>query len=181
MPTTEPPVRGNPLALVAAVALLAGAASLLAADAGDDTTSAPSATAVAAPVADADTTTGQPTSVAARPATTPDATTAGATAEGPVAPGSTTAATMTEFAFDLPDTFAAGTHTFEVTNAGVAPHEFALGAVGDHHGHLAQTTQMAGGATETLTVDLEPGTYEIGCHVPGHYEAGMSFTITVVP
>jgi uncharacterized cupredoxin-like copper-binding protein len=96
-----------------------------------------------------------------------------------VAADSTTVVRMTEFAFDMPATYAAGTHTFEVVNDGVAPHEFALGAVGDHHSHVGQTEWLDGGATERLTVDLEPGTYEVGCHVPGHYEAGMKTTITV--
>jgi len=91
----------------------------------------------------------------------------------------TTVVRMDEFSFDMPLTFTAGTITFEVINEGVAPHEFALGAVGDHHSHIAQTEWMDGGTTALLTVDLEPGSYEVGCHVPRHYEAGMKATITV--
>jgi uncharacterized cupredoxin-like copper-binding protein len=36
------------------------------------------------------------------------------------------------------------------------------------------------GKTEELTTRFDDaGTYEIGCHEPGHYAAGMKITITV--
>lgn len=104
---------------------------------------------------------------------------AGTDASGPTEADATTVVRMNEFSFDMPTTYRAGRHTFEVVNDGAAPHEFALGAVGDHHSHVGQTEWLDGGETATLTVDLEPGTYEVGCHVPGHYEAGMKATITV--
>ena len=103
---------------------------------------------------------------------------AGGTTAAP-ADADATIVRMNEFSFDMPLTYKAGTITFEVINEGVAPHEFALGAVGDHHSHIGQTEWMDGGTTTLLTVDLEPGSYEVGCHVPGHYEAGMKATITV--
>ena len=103
-----------------------------------------------------------------------------ADATGTVEAGTTTLVRMHDFSFDLPAVYAAGVHTFEVVNEGQAPHEFALGAVGDHHTHVGQTEWLDAGGTQTLTVELEPGTYEVGCHVPGHYEAGMAATITVV-
>ncbi len=36
------------------------------------------------------------------------------------------------------------------------------------------------GATKTIQATLAPGVYELGCFVPGHYEAGMKAALTVV-
>jgi len=38
-------------------------------------------------------------------------------------------------------------------------------------------TKLAG--TVTFTVDLEAGTYQLVCNLPGHYEAGMHTVFTV--
>lgn len=87
---------------------------------------------------------------------------------------------MTEFAFELAETTVpAGEVTFSIRNEGVAPHQFAIDVVGEHDDHLGDTGVVEAGGTVELSVDLEPGTYEIGCHIPGHYEAGMRTTITV--
>jgi uncharacterized cupredoxin-like copper-binding protein len=85
------------------------------------------------------------------------------------------------------------TIAFTVTNTGSLPHEFVIGnshvqeehAAGmtgsdSHHdlGHNAM--ELAPGETRTLIYVFDtPGTLLIGCHVPGHYEAGMRATITV--
>jgi uncharacterized cupredoxin-like copper-binding protein len=37
----------------------------------------------------------------------------------------------------------------------------------------------AGGAARLVHTFDQPGTLEYGCHVPGHYAAGMLGTITV--
>ena len=85
--------------------------------------------------------------------------------------------------------------TFVVTNAGVLPHEFVVGdeAVQQEH---ETTMQGMGSMThdEPNAIGLEPGeTKELtmtfselgetlaGCHIPGHYPAGMWATITVTP
>ncbi len=85
--------------------------------------------------------------------------------------------------------------TFVVTNAGVLPHEFVVGdeAVQEEH---ETTMQVMGsmthdepnaiglepGETKELTMTFsEPGETLAGCHIPGHYPAGMWVTITVTP
>ncbi|MEN9644228.1 MAG: hypothetical protein RL238_897 [Actinomycetota bacterium] len=88
---------------------------------------------------------------------------------------------------------------FDFTNVGKIPHDAFIGdaeaqaehgaemaamaADGggmDHHSmdEPAVTVQPGESASLTYTFDT-PGTYEIGCHQPGHYEAGMKMTITV--
>lgn len=87
---------------------------------------------------------------------------------------------MTEFAY-APQTLelAAGTYTFEITNDGQVPHEWALAQAGEHHGHGASTRQLASGESQELTVDLAPGEYRYMCHIEGHLEAGMEGTLVV--
>jgi Cu+-exporting ATPase len=86
------------------------------------------------------------------------------------------------------------TIAFEISNPGVLPHEFYLGTVAEQQAH---EREMAGGAhmhAEPGQVDVpagkpvrlvytfdHPGVLEYGCHVPGHYPAGMRGTITVTP
>jgi uncharacterized cupredoxin-like copper-binding protein len=83
--------------------------------------------------------------------------------------------------------------TFVVTNVGAVPHEF---VVGDEAAQQAHETTMQGqatmdhddataiglapGETKELTLTFaEPGELLAGCHIPGHYPAGMRAVITV--
>lgn len=85
--------------------------------------------------------------------------------------------------------------TFVVTNVGQIPHEFTLGdaQVQDEHeqemmssgGHMGHdddnAISLAPGQTKELTYTFEmPGMSLAGCHVPGHYPAGMKASITIV-
>ena len=91
--------------------------------------------------------------------------------------------------------------TFAVTNAGKIPHEFTLGdratqldhehqmqlmpAMGGHvHTHGAAgggTLTVPPGETRSLTWTFdEPGLVLYGCHVLGHWAAGMKGTIVVL-
>ena len=93
--------------------------------------------------------------------------------------------------------------TFAVTNAGKLPHEFTLGDRGTQLDHERQMQEMAptgvhvhdhthdsaGGGTLTvppgetrrLTWTFEePGLVLYGCHVLGHWAAGMKGTIVVL-
>ena len=93
--------------------------------------------------------------------------------------------------------------TFEFTNDGTVDHEAILGSEAeqaDHEadmggdgssgggmdgmnhdgGSAADAITVAPGDTGTLTKTFDSaGTVILGCHVPGHYEAGMKATITV--
>ncbi len=80
----------------------------------------------------------------------------------------------TEFKFD-PDTLtlSAGQAEIVVDNsAGVVEHDFTIDEL-DLEIYAAPTT------TESATVELEAGTYEFYCSIPGHREAGMEGTLTV--
>jgi Cu+-exporting ATPase len=86
------------------------------------------------------------------------------------------------------------TIAFRIVNPGSAAHEFVIGsaAVQDEHerqmsrgGHMdgmdrASSVEVPAGRTATLVYTFgNPGTLMYGCHVSGHYAAGMQGTITV--
>ena len=108
--------------------------------------------------------------------------------------------TMGEFFFAPQDiSVAAGRRVrFEVSNPGVAPHEF---LIGDRHAQDDAEKQMAKGGSsaarshshdDVVSIYLDPGESGVveavfdtpgdllvGCHVPGHYAAGMKGSLTV--
>lgn len=82
--------------------------------------------------------------------------------------------------------------TFVVTNTGATLHEFILGDEAEQQAHeeeMAGGHDMGGeengaevppGETKELVHTFEtPGTTLAGCHVAGHYGAGMRATITI--
>lgn len=84
---------------------------------------------------------------------------------------------------------------FVVTNTGALQHEFYIGTQRQQRRHAREMAEMEGmtdedergvlieaGATETLEYTAEKaGKLQFGCHVDGHYAAGMKGTITVQP
>lgn len=91
-------------------------------------------------------------------------------------------------------TVAAGeTVTFRLTNEGAVVHDFTLGDQATQDEHETEMSEMDGmdhdepnvatipaGETVELTWTFgDEGTVLIGCHQPGHYEAGMTGRITV--
>lgn len=49
-----------------------------------------------------------------------------------------------------------------------------------HHGEVPGEVSVPAGKTATTTYTFaRPGTYLIGCHLPGHYAYGMRGTVTV--
>jgi len=83
--------------------------------------------------------------------------------------------------------------TFVVTNTGAIQHEFFLGDEAAQAAHEEEMMAMGGmqhdepdgiavqpGETKELTHTFaKAGAYTAGCHVTGHYDAGMKVAITV--
>jgi uncharacterized cupredoxin-like copper-binding protein len=110
----------------------------------------------------------------------------------------TVQATEKDFAIGLePTTATSGPVTFQITNQGPSTHEFVVfktdldpanlpvdkdGNV-DEEGkgvkHIDEVEDIASASTESLKVDLEPGSYVVICNLPGHYKLGMHAGVTV--
>jgi uncharacterized cupredoxin-like copper-binding protein len=97
--------------------------------------------------------------------------------------------TLADFSVAIsPTTVKAGQPiTFVVTNSGAVMHEMVLEMAGDDDVPLAadgvesEIEDIAPGATAEMTWTItEPGTYQLACHVPGHFEQGMVTTFEVV-
>ncbi|MHA2219920.1 MAG: plastocyanin/azurin family copper-binding protein [Candidatus Hodarchaeales archaeon] len=112
--------------------------------------------------------------------------------------------TTSEFKFGLSkDTVNSGAVTLTVKNNGKIPHELmiynpsdideilAMHTIGGEHmgDHMEMEDivifeimedRLPPGASETTTIKLQPGTYEVGCHLPGHYQGWMKSTLNVV-
>jgi hypothetical protein len=84
-------------------------------------------------------------------------------------------------------TLPSGRLRFAVRNAGSVPHGFAVVPEGahvddgghSHHGFIASGSELAPGERGSVAVTLEPGSYELICHLPGHYAAGQRVAVTV--
>ena len=83
----------------------------------------------------------------------------------------------TEFAFEPAEVSVdeAGEATFTVSNDGQAPHALAL----DGNGVEEETGTISPGESASLTVDLEPGEYELYCPVGDHRDQGIAGTLVV--
>jgi predicted lipoprotein with Yx(FWY)xxD motif/uncharacterized cupredoxin-like copper-binding protein len=103
------------------------------------------------------------------------ATPAASPAASPTA-GNVVEVSLTEFAIDMPTELPAGPTTFNITNAGSATHNFEIEGQGIE---MELEENLAGGESGTLTVDLQPGTYEIYCPVGNHADMGMELELTV--
>jgi uncharacterized cupredoxin-like copper-binding protein len=82
----------------------------------------------------------------------------------------------TEYKLDPADpTAKAGSVTFDVANAGGVTHSLEV----EGSGVEEETDDIAPGQSAQLTVDLQPGTYEIYCPIDSHKDMGMEGTLTV--
>ncbi|MGY2067803.1 cupredoxin domain-containing protein [Blastococcus sp. SYSU DS0619] len=89
----------------------------------------------------------------------------------------TVGAQLIDFAIELDeDGFDAGSYEFEVVNEGDASHDFVVERDG---ADVAATQVLQPGQSETLAVELEPGTYVFYCSVGNHRSMGMEITVTV--
>ena len=83
----------------------------------------------------------------------------------------------TEFAFDPADVSVdeAGETTFTVSNDGEFSHALEI----EGNGIEEETEELGPGESGSVTVDLEPGEYELYCPVGDHRERGMVGTLVV--
>jgi uncharacterized cupredoxin-like copper-binding protein len=84
--------------------------------------------------------------------------------------------TLVDGEIQMEDTLPAGPTTFEVTNAGEMLHNFEIEGEGIEE---ELENDLTAGQSGTLSVDLQPGTYEVYCPVADHAEQGMRMTLTV--
>jgi plastocyanin len=82
----------------------------------------------------------------------------------------------TEYKLDPADpTVSAGTVELNVSNDGGVTHNLEV----EGNGVEEETEDLQPGSIGKLSVDLQPGTYEIYCAIDDHKELGMEGTLTV--
>ena len=105
--------------------------------------------------------------------------------------------TLDSYSIQMPATIKAGQITFHVTNASTSDtHSFIIFKTDlapgnlplDSSNNIDETAQgltrvggiaeLSPGATQDLTVTLQPGKYVAACDLPGHYQAGMFIGFT---
>jgi len=109
----------------------------------------------------------------------------------------TVAVTLVDFSVTPdPDSAPAGETTFDVTNDAEQVHEFVVFQTDlaadqlptDENGDVDEAGEgvalvdeiedIEGGSTQSLTVNLEAGSYVLICNLPGHYQQGMHASFT---
>jgi len=86
---------------------------------------------------------------------------------------------MTEYRFTPRElTVKRGTE-LTVRNVGQIAHNLTVERTGEEGDRLLGTDSFLGGRSQTLTVDIPPGRYEMVCTVPGHARLGMTGTLRV--
>ena len=91
--------------------------------------------------------------------------------------GQTVELVATEFEFDPADVTVdeAGETTFTVSNEGEFPHALEI----EGNGIEEETEELSAGESGSVTVELEPGEYELYCPVGDHRDQGMEGTLVV--
>lgn len=69
-----------------------------------------------------------------------------------------------------------GEVTVDFNNPSTVPHNVEIESAG---GEVVAETEVITGSSESVTAELEPGSYTFFCEVAGHREAGMEGTLTV--
>jgi plastocyanin len=103
------------------------------------------------------------------------ATEATTTEEAAAGGGGGTTVGMTEYAFDPADATVSAGDTITAQNDGELPHNYTIEADGDE----VTSGDVDPGSSGEVTVDVDPGDYDVICTIPGHAEQGMEGTITV--
>ena len=83
-------------------------------------------------------------------------------------------------------TIKAGSITFNIKNTGPSPHNIGVTKEADASKGggitgpvIKNSDTIDSGKTTSITVDLQPGAYNIVCTVPGHVQLGMIVKLTV--
>ncbi len=100
------------------------------------------------------------------------------TSGGTIAPGSGSKVTVGETEYKLAlstDSFTAGSYTFTAVNNGKIVHALEIDGPGVH----AVTGDIEPGQSASVSVQLQPGKYDVFCPIPGHKALGMNAEITV--
>ena len=97
----------------------------------------------------------------------------GATGGGGDAGAAASEVAMSEYEFDPSELTVSSGDSIDVVNDGEIVHNYTV------EGTDVATEDLDGGQNEELTVDLDPGDYEVICTIAGHAEQGMTGTLTV--
>lgn len=97
---------------------------------------------------------------------------------GEMARGDTVEVGLDEYSIRMPTTLPAGPTVFAITNEGTEEHNFEIEGQGIEE---SLESNLPPHETEILSLELEPGTYEVYCPVANHRERGMSVTLEVRP
>lgn len=84
---------------------------------------------------------------------------------------------LVAFEIEMPEEIQAGTRVFSITNDGEIQHAFVI----EGQGTQWSARDINPDETETLTAELQPGTYAVYCPVSDHRQEGMETSLTVVP
>jgi glucose/arabinose dehydrogenase/plastocyanin len=84
---------------------------------------------------------------------------------------------LVEMAIQMPTQISAGEVTFHVSNDGEFPHNFLIRGEGIEE---LFEENLASGESRSMTLNLEPGEYEVICPVSNHAQQGMRTTLTVI-
>lgn len=99
----------------------------------------------------------------------------GSSSPPPSESGTDVAVSLTEFTIDMPSSVPAGHLVFNVANDGTVVHGFEI----EGNGVEKKISQISPGQSDSLAVDLQPGTYDVYCPVDGHRDRGMELELEV--
>ena len=85
---------------------------------------------------------------------------------------------LTEYQIEMLTSLSAGAQVFRVTNNGASEHNFEVEGQGIEK---AFETNLSPDETQTMQLDLEPGTYTVYCPIGDHRIQGMETSLTVTP
>ena len=83
---------------------------------------------------------------------------------------------LTEYQIEMPTSLSMGSQAFSVTNNGTVEHNFEVEGQGIEEKF---ETNLSPGESQTLQLDLEPGTYEVYCPLGNHKDQGMEIQLTM--